>query len=399
MNEIGLIYGYEHAKIGSFWYYFFRMCGIWCSKHIINFEKEWRTFSDFNPVMNLVIIGEKIVDDKEKYKICYVTDVTNFYVRGQVTKTSKKILTDLKKQIEEKEIISELKSLLEFYSKNNVWSYLWEYHEVWWNSEPPERTKMKYQIKKILNAAEKERINTGKYGKHAYIFLNFTHAHLKQEGYHGSNTQSKILLMHCKYVSNRFPDFFSMYILSGKICELDQINDKFALIYYRQALKYSNDAQLLYFIGREMENRKRSMNECYFYYERAYYRDINNYRALFKMGWRAEWEGEIEKAINYYLKIIKQLSYGIKKSYTEILEFEYVCKVLLRLVRLYAQDVDLPILSQSYQYMLEKVVKDVEKDPFFTHMCRISGMDNKRLAACINEKIKKTIEAQMERSI
>ena len=63
MNEIRLIFHREDAVTASYLYYFFQLCGVICSKRILNMEEKWQD-SSLKKDSRITILLEKNNDEK-----------------------------------------------------------------------------------------------------------------------------------------------------------------------------------------------------------------------------------------------------------------------------------------------------------------------------------------------
>ena len=409
MNEIRLVFHREDAIDASYLYYFFQWCGVLCSKYILDTGEKWNA-PDHEGDSKITILIEKNCD-----RVCDCEASANnpgvvFFGANDVyedlgkDKTSqgaelvdaiKKIarLTEKKNdnRNDNRNDNKDLVQLAKLYGKYDLWNLLWVYHEVPWQ-ENLEKAKILSSYNWIERAIRESGCIQGVHGKYASVFLKYIKVDLGRRQQWQADKVCYALFVKSYELVETVPDFWSAHILCGKICELGNAYEKLASIYYRRAAVLSQNSDLLYCAGRKMEHEGKPEDDYMDYYKRAYENNHKNYRALFKLAYKLERDGEYEAALDEYGYAVNYLYDGAKCGYTDVLEYIYLFKSLKRIARIYGQRSSSSEISRKYIEDSERVRANAKKDPYFCFMCTNQLLTTEEFSKCTDKWLYQLME-------
>ena len=345
-----------------FWKYFFQISGIWVKDEVI--KGHWKIDTAKTP--HLVIFSR---NDESNYGNLYPNIV--YCVRKKSNKASYRrdiiklewwngyyheVLNQL--FFEDVNLLRFLNEMMNIFAgqyrvgskekvSDGLWSSVWLFHEI---AQAAMRDEWD---KQISNNAAKAMILLEKKGKDSSVSWYYQYASLYCEYMrYGVNRNavtrmrwSESLLEKCSGLAEKGGWSMALSLLAGRISLLTSTQNKYAVSYFKNILRYDDQAELLYEVGHIYEKAYGDKKMAWHYYQLAYQQDSYYYRAVYKIAVKLEMEGDWLYAMGAYSrvrKIIASMQEQVKNNISiRELEYEYKsCKNILQLCRQYMNDIE-----------------------------------------------------------
>lgn len=357
-NKIYITYDNNETVTYSFWKQFFLMSGVWVIgnefENVENNMEETKAeylYLYFLSKQNLSVIK----DNKIKDNVFYFTNIKNCG-NNALYKNRKDILPyDWKKKytfinaldritFTEKENYSDL---LETYIDNSLWLSTWLYFElayeeqtewdewIWGNS----KTSIK-QLDELEKTADAKKSNLWN-----YKFMNLYCKYLRTATWSRNPEERKLkvglLLQEANMLSAERGWEPALCDLCAAISDLSPLENKMAVVYYKEIAREERSPDVLYKLGKVYEKKYGNINSAIKYYELAD-EAKTHYRARYKIGSYYEKKGGWKKAIVFYESIFEQLKGKWGKylyNSTTTYDFEYYEKILIKIRDIFRQKI------------------------------------------------------------
>lgn len=372
--HVHLSYNLECSVEYCFWKNFFLACGIWTSHEIIN--ENWE-ISNYSKNMNLVILNEKNLSncEKEYSKTVFCIQSSNFFIRDDIVKIDweKGYYYDVLSKL-----FSGDKILLRFLNKmmglftgfykgqrlehGGLWGATWLFsyaqmsNRKEWNIQISE---IALQIIEILKEEKKESNSNWNYN-YALIFCEYLRYGVTQNEIYRMR-KSDFLIDKCDELASVNGWNSSLVFLASQICLLTTTKNKDSIYYLQDIPNFYQNSDLLYTIGFVYKNAfgydKKAL-ECY---QKAYFTNQNNYRALYRIAKKIENDGNWINALGTYAEIRRIIEELRTKDDISIqkLEYEYkCCKSMLQICKRYVNDLE---LQRDFTFHLENICMQPDK--------------------------------------
>lgn len=364
--NILLAYGGQETVTSSILEYFFKSCGIWVekTKYEDNQKAHGRTLclSILNP--------EEIVNYRYAGVLGHVCLVTGEILSDYCNIISQQEENSYEKVIRillgtESELVY-LNRLFEIYMKNNLWEAAWLYEEFAKENVKRWDGIITATCRRVLDSIDKEfpRQCDNMYVQYLRFYCRWIQC---GAGYRTLSTrllESKRLLEDFIPFADRYGDDEMVLHLEGRICELSAVENKQAVFFYRRAAKRGGYSDFLYDVGHSFEKVYGDDDRAILFYKKAYLKDRDNYRALYKLALKEEIENKWTDAFNTYGMIEEQLS-GIVKTNREgmsavsVKEIDYLYKTYKRLLHIYRQIFGCGVVENSYTTRIKGIEEEL----------------------------------------
>lgn len=358
-NKIYITYDNNETITYSFWKQFFLMCGVWvigneienANNHNLEAIKTEGLHLYFLSKQNLPIIKNSEIKDN----VFYFTNVRNCGSNA-LYKSRKDILSyDWKKKdtfinaldritFKKKENYS---NLLETYINNSLWMSTWIYFELAYEEPTKWDTwilnNSKTSIDDLDNLEKKVKVKKSNLWNYKFMNLYCKYLETATENRNPEERKENVhsLLKYANKLSLERGWQPALCELCALIADLSPLQNKIAVVYYREIPEDERNPEMLYKLGKVYEKKYGNIETAIKYYELADEMKTH-YRARYKIGSYYEKRGEWKKAIAFYESIFEQLKNKTGKhlyNSTTIYDFEYYEKIMIKIRDLFRQKV------------------------------------------------------------
>lgn len=355
VTRIYITYDDSEAITYSFLKQFFLMTGVWVTgKKMENIEVNDMEKGEMKYIhlylvskKNLNIIKERRVRDN----VFYLTK--HIFYNDEIYKNRKDILiynwNNKTTFVDALNKIEEFKSesygdLLKIYMKCNLWMVSWIYFEIAYEEKTEWSDWIFENCQKTINELHKS-VKLGNIGnniwkyKFMHLYCEFLMAAIEKQN--GGYINVEKFLNSARELADIIGWQMALCNLCALISALSPLENKIALIYYKEILVYEESSEVLYKIGKIYEKNYGNIDMAVNYYKQA--TEINEYyRAEYKIASYHEQKGDWKQAIHLYDKIyIYLIERLMSNSYYSITvcDVEYLMKTLAKIRNIYKQKV------------------------------------------------------------
>lgn len=364
-----------------FWKYFFRSCGIWMTSEVIT--EEWQLDREKNP--HLIILDkedEKKIDAESYIGVVYCVRKSNRANKEREDVVKVRWWNEFHHQILNKlfiknKDIEKLKLLLDIFyvaDKNKkegyerLWGVSWLFHEIGqnitlWDDE------IKLKVKETIEILDSKKKLMENYWHYQYMLLycKYILCGISRSPIRRIEGCEK-LLTECDVLGKESGWNPTLYILAGEIALLTPTYNKYALSYFKCAVKYEKQAVLYYEIGRIYEKAYGDNEKALANYWLAFKCNSNYYRALYKFAIDMEIKGNWMKALTIYIDIQKILS-DTKGTYSiSIRELEYEYKTCKRMLYLFKNYINNERMFEDLQSRILRMSVNIDEYADFSKL-------------------------------
>lgn len=364
--NIFLTYSRQEAVTASLWENFFKSCGIWVEKTEYEEEQDMQGGTSCLTILN----SEELAG----YRYAGVSGHTCLVV-GEAAASCYNVISQQTENSYVKVIdalfgaapaYAYLDKLFEIYTKNDFWKAVWLYEEF--AKENVRRwDKIIVDIcAGVLASLDKQfsRQIDSMHVQFLRFYCRYVQCGTECRTLSMRLLESKKLLEDFQPFLDRYSDDAMVLHLTGRICELSAVENKQAVFFYRRAAKKSGYSDFFYDIGHSFEKVYGDEERAIHFYKKAYLKNRNNYRALYKLALKAELEDKWVDAFNFYSMIEEQLRGSVKENCTHrseasVKEIDYLYKAYKRMLYIYRQIFGCGTIENSYTIKIEEVEKDL----------------------------------------
>lgn len=403
--NILIIYDGQEAVIASYWEWFFKSCGIWVEKreyrgdleqrqaeHCLiilrsEFLERYQNMEDIGVGHVFLVVGEE--------KLYYKNNIISQREDNSAGKIMNHLFGDNSK-------FTCLDELFKIYSGNNFWMACWLYEELGREGIKRWDTIITEICEEVLRLIEIElRLELD----NIYVqYMRFYCQYIRCGVYRSSSmrlVESKNLLKNFLPLLKKNDKEEMYFYLAGRICELNFVENKQAVYFYRKAAKRNMISDFLYDIGHSLEKVFGDDEHAIVYYRRAYLNDKSNYRALYKLALDQELRRQWTEAFNLYSRIVRQLQEVVEDNYAQgnaasVKEVDYLYKAYKRLLYIYRQIFGCGDTVNGYTEKIEAVERKLETGYSFNGIA--SYMGDEALKTEIAEEIKEKFKGKCYQS-
>lgn len=350
--KIYLTYCSNQSVDYCFWKYFFLVTGIWTEDRYLSLEDE----VDYSKTPQLVLIDHEFkskISEKEYEGIIYCLRGSNKIKRKDIVKSfwydvsyQRQVLELLFQNGNQKEDLQAWNILLDIFRgdecdavlgkklANGLWAASWLLNEINYSEQVSWSEEIAEICEKVmdrLGAVENVVKELWNY-QYMQLYCEYLQCVLKKKSEIQCDKDSRNLLKKCCSLAEESGWKPTLSLLAGKISLLIFPERKNAVSYYKDVLAYSGRSDIYYEVGRIYEKVYKDNENALRYYQKAYERDRNNYRAIYKFALSLENRGRWRDAISVYLKIRRIIKQHPVKNYISITDIEYNYKACKRII-------------------------------------------------------------------
>lgn len=372
-NKIYITYDRNETVTFSFWKQFFLMSGVWVIGNKIEDtgKKDDQEKIDSGYLhlyllskSNLSVIKENIVKDN----VFYFMNLRH-YNGNNLYQCRKDILTyDWKKQYTfinalEKITCEKYRKLIKIYINNSLWLSIWLYFEVAYEKKTEWDDWILKNVKDAIRSLAKfeekntEAENLWNY-KFMHLYCDYLETAIESRDVEERTEKVRVLLQKVMSLSMERGWQPALCDLCAAISDLSPLENKKAVVYYKELLEYEESPEILYKIGKIYEKKYGDIEMAMRYYKLA---NINNkyYRAKYKIASYYEKKGDWKHALFLYENIMERIRNELKdNSYhsTTVYDVEYYEKSLIKIRNIFSQK----ILYDGHE--LDGLIKNIRND-------------------------------------
>lgn len=387
--KVFISYSAKASVEKCFWQYFFQSCGIWTS--IKQIENDLKV--DLAQTPHLIILDSedenKILDVPKKNVVYCVKKSSKTKKRSDIIKIRwwskefyKDVITILLADKKNRVAIHNLLEIFtgiengkngEWLKTEGLWGASWLFHEIGygmmeeWSEEIQD--KCNKSIKK-LKRKEREIGDCWNY-KYMKLYCEYLKCGVSNKDFFSRLGECKKILEECEELSKKEGWLPTLCVLSGQICNLSVAESRYAVNYYDIAVKYEQQADLLYEIGRIYEKIYSDNEAALYNYYRSYMCDKNYYRALYKLAIDLEQKDKWIDAMGFYNKIQDILKEIKCKDSITIKEIEYKYKTYSKMINLCQKNISDDDVVNSFEKEINEIREHIEDYVDFGKMFNI----------------------------
>lgn len=413
-EKIYITYDNNETVTYSFWKQFFLMSGVWViGNKYENTEKDILEKIEAESLhlyllsnRNLSIIKKNTIKDNVFYLMNarhygddalyqHRKDILAYDWRKQFT-----FIDALNKIICEENV--DYGKLLSIYINNNLWMSTWLFFELahdqkteWdaWilkNSEASIKSLKKFKGKnvKVKNLWNYEFMN---------LYCKYLKLAVKSRNPEERKVEVNQLLQEVNLLSEKNGWKPALCKLCAAICDLSPLENKKAVVYYKEILEYEKTPEILYKLGRIYEKIYGDIEIAKKYYELA---DEGEkcYRARYKMASYYETRGDWKHALFLYESIMEQFKNELSNLFyysITVYDVEYYEKILIKIRDIFQQKFSYK--GQELDNLIETIKNNIVDFSRLRKMIHCMRQMSNKISVLINiDKNSKNSEKQRE---
>ncbi|HBA69755.1 MAG TPA: hypothetical protein DCZ40_10435 [Lachnospiraceae bacterium] len=389
-QRVFISYNSDEKVMFCFWKMFFEACGLWVIEKILGRDED---ISEQQP--HLLILGNEdfqLIENRIRKNRVYLVKNNRNYKEvlkcrpdildvGKWYKNDKNFRQVLLCLFRDQDAAGVLPELVHFFKHGQIWGAAWLYQELADEGNKHIDAWIMSQCSMTLEGLQKRK-NRNWYADFFEIYCEYIMCGAGVKSLFSRSNECERLLEKCKILSQKRGWTSSLYLLSGKICGLSQMEEQYAKYYYLSIGEEQKNTDVWYLLGHEFEKKQDAYKVALTYYKKAYDCDLQSYRALYKLAVFAEEQKEWMDAFQMFQKIKLMLEDLKAVDMIWIRELLYSRKSCKKLIRICQNNVANIHAAEQYEMQLRDFDIKMEKTEIFSKL--FYGMFGKS-----NEEIKK----------